>query len=118
MTNQQLQYYYEMAKRRRMFHYKHNERLVCFITYFIGNGNPKKYLDRKPWTVIDDEPGGNVLYIDQLLTDKSRDNVYLSLRIWDDIKEFIKHSFPAIKYICWNRFKREWGKPKTFREGI
>lgn len=116
MNNKQKQYYYEMAKRGRMFHYKKDGRLVCFITYFIGNGNPKKYIDREAWTIIDDEPRGNVFYIDQLLTDKNRDNPYLSLDVWRSVKQFIRREYPNIKYIRWNRWKNE--KVNVYRKEI
>lgn len=116
MTDKQKQYYFEMAKRGRMFHYKKDNRLVCFITYFLSNGEPTKYINREPWTIIDDEPEGDVLYIDQLLTDKNRDNPYLSYEIWREIKQFVREFYPNIKYIRHNRFKNGFAKP--FKEGL
>ena len=118
MTNEQLQYYFDMEKMGRMFHYKKDSRLVCIITYFIGNGNPDKYVDRYAWSVIKDDPNGNTLYIDQLLTDKNRDNSYLSLEIWHNLKQFIRNTYPNIKHIRHNRYKKNWQEPKTFRREL
>ena len=120
MTKQQKQYYYEMAKRNRLLMlYDVNGKSGGLITFFIGNGNIHKYIREDMWSIIKDEPKtGNTLYIDHLLTSKNRNNPYVSLCVWRDIKRYIKNTYPLIKRIRWNRFKEKWGKPKTFKEEI
>lgn len=119
MTNQQKQYYYEMAKRNRLLMLYVDGKSEGLLTFFIGNGDASKYIRDNPWSIVNDEPKtGNTCYIDHLLTSKNRDNPYASLYVWQDIKSYIRNTFPLVRRIRWNRFKQKWGEPKTFKEGI
>lgn len=119
MTNKQKSYYYGMAKRGRLINLYTNDKNIGLITFFIGNGNVNKYVRENPWSIVDDEPiKGDTCYIDQLLTSKEKINRYASLRVWADIKKYMRDNFKNVKCIRWNRFKHDWGKPKTFKEGL
>ena len=119
MNNRQKQYYFEMAKRGRMITLYVNDKSEGLLTYFIGNGNINKYVRDAMWSVVDDEPQtGNTCYIDHLLTSKKELNPYVALQVWHNVKRYIKDTFKNVKYVRWNRFKNEWQKPKTFKEGL
>ena len=105
MDKEQKQYYFEMAKKNRLLRLNIDGKVIGLITFFIGNYNIDKYINRDQWSIVDDEPDGNTLYIDQLLTDKSDDNPYYSLFVWQNIKKFIRKNFSNVKTIRWNRWK-------------
>ncbi len=105
MDDKQIQYYFEMKKRGRLIHLATNDGRQGILTYFIGNGNPNKYQKRDMWSVIDDEPNGNTIYCDQLITDHNEENPYVAFSIWKDIKRYFKEKYPAINRIRWIRFK-------------
>jgi len=118
MTNEQKQYYYEMAKRDRLLMLYVNGKSEGLLTFFIGNGSPEKYIRDDMWSVVNDDPKGNTCYIDHLLTSKDRNNPYASLYVWHNIKNHIKNNYPLVKRIRWNRYKKNWEEPKTFKEGV
>ena len=120
MNSDQKQYYYEMAKRDRLLMLYVNGKSEGLLTFFIGNGNARKYTERdNMWSVVDDEPKtGNTCYIDHLLTSKNRDNPYASLYVWRDVKNYIKNNYPLVERIRHNRYKKNWEEPKTFKEGV
>lgn len=105
MDDRQKQYYFEMAKRGRLIHLSTDDGRKGILTYFIGNGNPKKYQQREMWSIIDDEPNGNTIYCDQLLTDHDKLNKYIGISVWRDIKRYFKNKYPNIDNIKWKRFR-------------
>jgi len=106
MNDYQRAYYHEMKKRNRLIPIMgEDNQVVALITFYIGNGNPSKYVREDSWSVVNDEPTGNVCYIDHLITDGEKDNPRKSYAVWHHVKDYIKQSFPLVEKIRWNRFK-------------
>ena len=108
-------YYQEMLKKERLIPFFKNDRLVCFLTFYITD-NPEKYLRDDMWSVEDDEENGSVCWIDQLWTDKVYENRKLSYEIWKRFKLYIHCNFPSVKLIRWNRYNRKTDKVKTYKK--
>lgn len=110
-------YYKEMIKRDRSFSIFSKGKLKCFITYFIGGGDVKKYVRNNSWSIVDDEPKtGNVCYLDQCFTDKKVEN-YRYIRFGlDAFMKFIKEKYPQVNNLRWNRFKD--GAVKVYRKEL
>ena len=105
MNDTQLDYYNLMQIRNRMVPINIDGKIIGCLTYFIGNGNPHKYMHRDPWTIVDDEPDGDTCYIDQLLTNKDPGNAKHSYRIFKMFKDYIKSKFRNVKQFKWSRCK-------------
>ena len=106
MTKQQKQYYYEMAKRNRLFFYKNNIKLKCLITFYLGNKKDiRNFINADPWYVLEDNSKGNNCYISQLLTDKIYENRILSYKVWNKFKDYVRRYYPLIESIYWRRYK-------------
>lgn len=110
MDAKQIQYYFEMKKKGRLIHLSTEDGRNGILTYFIGNGNPNKYWNRSPWSVIDDEPNGDTIYCDQLITDHNKLNAYIGLSVWRDIKRYFKNRYPNIDKIKWIKVQRHTNK--------
>lgn len=117
MTEKQKGYYLEMAKNSRLIPLRINDKVKGIITFFIGSGYPDRYINRDPWEVVNDEPNGDTIYIDQLLTSKDEENPYYSLYVWKDIKNHFRQNYPYVKYIRWNRWRNE-RVVKNYREEL
>ena len=99
-------YYMEMLKRDRAFPVFKNKKLKCFITFFIGNGNVKKYVRDDSWSIVDDEPDtGDCCYIDQCFSDKGEGNQKYNRVVFNKFIRYIKDRFPTVKRLRWNRVK-------------
>jgi len=95
-----------MAQRNRLIPILINDRLSGFITFYIGNGNPDKYVRDDMWSVVDDEPEGNICYIDHLITDKSLPNRNkYAISVFRYFTKCIKNRFPKVNKLRWNRVK-------------
>ena len=103
MNNYQKSYYHKMAQRGRLIPIRTNGELRGILTFFIGNGKPEKYTNREMWTVVDDEPNGDTIYCDHLITNKDKLNRYIAISVWHNIKIYLKKMFPNIKKIRWNK---------------
>lgn len=110
MNNRQKQYYFEMKKRGRLIHLSTEYNGNGILTYFIGNSKPEKYQNRNPWSVIDDEPNGDTIYCDQLITGHSKLPTCIAIGIWRDIKRYFKTKYPNIDKIRWIRVQRHTNK--------
>ena len=107
MNTLQKQYYYDMAKKDRLFLFYHNERKICLITFYIDNDS-KKYAREDMWSVLEDKPlTGTICIIDHLLTDKisHKENHKLTYLVWHHFKEHIKRNFSQVEKILWIRVK-------------
>ena len=111
MNYLQRQYYQEMLGKGRLIPFTYNNRLVCFITYWITNEDSKN-----PWLMIEEEPNGNVCYIDQLITNKHSENPKLSYSIWQKFRTYVKIKHPSVTQIRWRRFKG--GKVNVYNKDI
>ena len=113
MDDKQIQYYFEMKKRGRLIHLSTEDGRNGILTYFIGNGNPDKYQKREMWTIVNDEPNGDTIYCDQLITDHNKLNAYIGLSMWHDIKRYFKNRYPNIDKIRWVKTNRHTNKEET-----
>jgi len=116
MNDYQRSYYHEMKNRDRLIPIVENNKVVALITFYIGNGNPSKYVRENMWSVVDDEPNGDTVYIDHLVASGDKDNPYKSLVVWKYIKKYLKDKFPSVRLIRWNRFKG--GKVNVYIKNI
>lgn len=97
-----------MLKRNRAFPVHVNGKLKCFITYFIGNGNVDKYVRDDSWSIVDDEPEtGDTCYLDQCISDKSKENYRYNKLVFGFFIDHIKKEFPKVNTIRWNRVKNK-----------
>jgi hypothetical protein len=110
MDDKQIQYYFEMKKRGRLIHLTTEFNGNGILTYFIGNGVPEKYQKRDMWSIIEDEPNGDTIYCDQLITGHSKLPTRIAIGIWRDIKRYFKSKYPNIDKIRWVRVKRHNNK--------
>lgn len=101
-------YYTQMLNKERLIPFIINNRLICFITFYICDLKQKNaYLRDNMWSVENDNLEGNCCYIDQLWTDKNSDNPRLSYQIWNKFKTYIKQNFPNVRYYTFNRYKHK-----------
>jgi hypothetical protein len=106
MNDKQIQYYFEMKKRGRLIHLSTDDGRNGILTYFIGNGEPEKYQNRSPWSIIEDEPNGDTIYCDQLITDHNKQNTSIAFSVWKDIRRYFKTKYPNIDKIRWIKVQR------------
>lgn len=101
LNTEQRQYYLDMVELDRGFFIVRDRRLVAVITFFIGDNDERYLLFKNPWTIIDDNPLGSTVYIDQLLT-KEPTFKYIHSEFSRVLKE-IKKRFPNVKQAKWLR---------------
>ena len=108
-------YYKEMLHRERLIPFFKNNKLVCFLTFYITD-ILEKYTQADAWEVLEDNPDGKICYISQLLTSKEPDNPKLSYEIWHRFKIYIKDNFNNVRFICWRRWDRKTQTVKTYKK--
>ncbi len=112
-------YYHKMLERERLIPFFEGERLVCFLTFYIGRETDEdKFVRDNMWQTVNDDIDGDICFIDHLITDKLKVNAKLSYDIWHRFKVYIKSNFPTVKIIRWNKFNKITGIVKTYRKGI
>lgn len=118
MNEHQRDYYNLMRSKDRMIVMRDLEcNALGFITYYIGDCNEEKYIRDNPWSILEDEPNtGTIAYIDQMITNKDKNNVKLSLDVFNRLKWYLKTKHPQITHIRWNRYKG--GKTHVYFESI
>ena len=106
-----------MKEMNRIFPLRDNSgHMFGLITFYLGNGNPDKYVRDDMWKVLQDEgEKGDTVYVDQVLCDKDTNHFKYSFKIWKQFKSFLKQ-YKNIKSIRWNRFKDK--KHYIFRKEI
>jgi len=111
-------YYTEMLHKGRLIPFFTKDiRLICFISFYLGNENEEsKFIRDNMWDVLEDNPDGDTCFIDQLWTDKVYENKRLSYGIWRRFKFYIQYNFPSVKLIRWNRYNRKTNKVKTYKK--
>lgn len=107
MERWQQEYYTEMVHRNRAFLFYGNNKLLGVVTFFVGD-NDEKYLDRDPWTVVLDNPYGETLYVDQLITVGGQHKA-VRREFRRSIDNWV-HMFPNVKQIKWARAKAAFRK--------
>ena len=107
-------YYYDtMLAKNRLMPFFRNNKMVCFLTFYIGTiADKDKFVRTDPWSIVDDNSDGDICWIDQLITSKKSENPKLSYEIWRRFKNFIKENYRNVKHIRWNHWKN--GKVAVF----
>jgi len=110
-------YYDKMLGKGRLIPLIAGDRFVGLITFYICNkGEEKKYLRDDMWSVEEDNPEGNLCWVDQLFTSKDPINTKLSFIALKRFKEYIKQAFPNVQNLKWNRFKNN--KVNVYRRRV
>ena len=110
MDESQKQYYQDMIKRGRGTLILKDGHLVSVVTYFVGDDDDKYLLFHTPWTLVDDDPEGTTLYIDQFLTYKGRSTSRYIHREFTKLLKELKKQFPNIKRAKWVRVGAQFRK--------
>ena len=112
------EYYKEMLKKDRLIPVFIQGEFKGLITFFIGDESEEdRYIRDDMWSVVEENnPNGEVLYIDQFLSDHDVKNARWGVYFWNKLIIYIKERFPQIKIIRWNRFKNN--KVNTYRKRI
>jgi len=104
MNDKEKQYYHDMEKIGRMIPIRQDEKLIGLITFYIGDDD-NKFIRNNPWTILEDNPQGTTLYIDQFITNKGSRNMRMIFKGWREVKEHLKQQFPNIEKIKWSTIK-------------
>jgi len=110
MDDAQKKYYWDMLGRERGVLITHEEKLVGIVTFFVGDDDAKFLLYHKPWEVIEDNPDGTVLYIDQFIAYKGRSMMSQIHREFTNGLKELKIKFPNIKTVKWIRVGAQFRK--------
>lgn len=115
MDTGQVQYYKDMLNRDRGQLFYNEGKMIGIITFFIGDDD-EKYLHKEAWTVIEDDPQGATVYIDQFL---SPDHDFLGkiYKEFDTFLQWIKEKFPTVKRAKWVRVNAAFRK-RGIKEGV
>jgi hypothetical protein len=76
--------------------------LVAVVTYLIGNDDDKFIHNRVPWELIDDDPAGTTVYVDQLIVKDDAPYRYIH-REFTTVLHNIKQRFPQVEEAKWIR---------------
>lgn len=117
MDDAHVQYYHDMLARDRAVLIIRKGHLVSIVTFFIGSNDERYLTSHVPWTIIDDEPSGNTVYIDQWLTYKGRETHSFVHREFTKLLRGMKQKFPNIKVAKWIRVCPQFRKNKI-TEGV
>lgn len=110
MDDAQVQYYHDMLARDRAVMIIKNKHLVGLVTFFVGDDDEKYLLGHTPWTVVDDDPAGSTLYIDQWLTYKGRSMAGNVHREFSNGLKSLREKFVNIKTVKWVRVGAQFRK--------
>jgi len=106
LTLHEKSYYQEMAQKDRLVSFYDNNKLAYILTFYIGNDNDKdKFVRKDMWSVVEDNPDGDICFIDHLITNKNIDIKIHPLKIWKIFNDFLQNTFPKIEKIRWIRWK-------------
>lgn len=112
-------YYQEMLRRGRLLPFHTRNRMIGFISFFIGEETDKnKFVRDDMWQVLDDNSEGQVCFIDQAISDKCKDNVKFSFNMWHQFKKYIKETFHNVKYIHWQRWDRKTNEVRIYKKEL
>ena len=110
MDASQIMYYHEMLNRDRGVLIMKDGKLAGIVTFFIGDDDEKFLVYHQPWAVVNDNPLGTVLYIDQFLAYKGRSMMsHIHREFSGGLKE-LKKKFPNIKKVKWIRVGAQFRK--------
>jgi hypothetical protein len=110
MNDYQKKYYLDMLKRERGVLITRDEKLVCIVTFFVGDDDRKFLTHHVPWTMVDDNALGSTLYIDQMITYKGRSTYRYIHREFTNLLKELTEKFPNIKTVKWIRVGAQFRK--------
>lgn len=110
MDQTQRQYYDTMLERGRGYIIIDDGHVRGILTFAIGSNDYKYLYSRDPWTLLDDEPNGDTVYIEQLITTHDTHNIIR--KQFRAILADIKHRFKNVDKVKWARAPAEFRKHK------
>ena len=102
MDDKNKQYYHEMLKRDRGQLSFKDGHLIAVMTYLIGDDDDKYIHNRVPWMLIEDDPTGTTVYVDQLIVKDATPYRYIH-REFTTVLQNIKQKFPQVTVAKWIR---------------
>lgn len=105
-----------MLERNRGHIFVKDGHVAAVATFFIGDDDDKFLYNREPWTLIDDDPDGETVYIDQLIVKDHQANGVMH-REFAMFLKWIKEHFPKTKRAKWVRVNAEFRK-HGLKEGV
>ena len=110
MDEVQRKYYYDMIESGRASLIVKDGHLVSIVTFFVGDDDDKYLLEHTPWTIVEDDPNGSTLYIDQWLTYKGRSTSSYVHREFTKLLKSLRGKVPNIKRAKWVRVDAQFRK--------
>ena len=110
MNDAQKQYYDDMLRRERGVLIVNEGHLVAIVTFFVGDDDRKYLKDHRAWTIVEDDPNGTTLYIDQMIGFKGRPTHSFIHREFTNLLKELKTKFPNIKQAKWVRVGSQFRK--------
>jgi len=110
MDDSQVQYYHDMLARDRAVMLVKEGHLVSIVTFFVGDDDDKYLTCHEPWTIVEDDPNGSTLYIDQWLTYKGRSTAGYIHREFSKGLVSLKEKFVNLKRAKWIRVGAQFRK--------
>jgi hypothetical protein len=110
MDDAQKKYYKDMLAQDRGVLIIQDKKLAGVVTFFVGDDDEKFLLYHTPWTIIDDDPNGTTLYIDQFLAYKGRSMMSKIHREFTLGLQELKKKFPNITKVKWIRVGAQFRK--------
>jgi len=95
-------YYYKMLERGRAQIIIKDDHVAAVVTYLIGNDDDKYLHSRTPWTIIEDDPTGRTVYVDQLIVKDHHAYSHIH-REFTKVLTNIKQQFPQVERAKWIR---------------
>lgn len=115
MDDNNKEYYHEMLRRDRGRLVIQDGHLIAVVTYLIGDDDEKYLHKRVPWQIIEDDPTGTTVYIDQLLV-KDHAGYAQIHREFTDMLGRVKEQFPQVERAKWIRIGAMFRK-HSIKEG-
>ena len=103
-------YYDDMLARGRGVLIIQEGKLAGVVTFFVGDDDEKFLTHHTPWTIVDDDPMGTVLYIDQFIAYKGRSMMRKIHKEFSDGLKELKKKFPNITTVKWIRVGAQFRK--------
>lgn len=111
LTDEKQAYYAHMLEHNRGFLIQHQGKLTLLVTYLLGDDDEKYLHHRVPWEIIDDDPSGTTMYIDQCITDKQAYRTLLGEL--DRVMRAVKHDYSQVQRAKWVRVGAQFRKHNT-----
>jgi len=110
MNERQKKYYRDMLERHRGVMAVRDGELIGLVTFFVGDDEEKLLTGHVPWTIVDDDPNGTTLYIDQMLTYKGRETHAFIHSEFSNLLSELKKKFKNIVKVKWIRVGAQFRK--------